>query len=310
MKRRRRSHINGNAASFYSSGVPGWPPRDVYKRQGTPSDEDGDDADKPVCTCAAACSEDAPNGDCPVCREDPADCMGTPSDEDGDDADKPVCTCAAACSEDAPNGDCPVCRENPADCGRAPVVLPDAGSANGLLAAEGAGAPEEPEIVVYFHSNWPDAEDETVVREPVQSDSLYVWLDNPWDVFGSSLDLNTWGFAGWNTQRDGSGRSYASHDKAYIKIYGDGLPIEYHFYAQWDTNSGPMDYRVTLARPKQYTPAALLLFRLWQLVVFARLKAYACLLYTSTDTAASLPLSDMAIATIFSFAHFQLNITL
>ncbi|WP_418706692.1 InlB B-repeat-containing protein [Anaerotruncus massiliensis (ex Liu et al. 2021)] len=213
---------------------------------GTPSDEDGDDADKPVCTCAAACSEDAPNGDCPVCREDPADCMGTPSEGDGDGADKPVCICAAACSEDAPNGDCPVCRENPADCGRAPAVLPDAGSANGLPAAEGADAPEEPEIVVYYHSNWPDAEDETVVSAPVQSDSLYVWLDSPRDVFDSSLDLNTWGFAGWNTQRDGSGRSYASHDKAYIKIYGDGLPIEYHFYAQWDTNSGPMDYRVTL----------------------------------------------------------------
>ena len=86
---------------------------------------------KPVCTCSARCNADAPDEDCPVCREDPADCMGTPSDEDGDDADKPVCTCAAACSEDAPNGDCPVCRENPADCGRAPVVLPDAGSANG-----------------------------------------------------------------------------------------------------------------------------------------------------------------------------------
>ena len=33
---------------------------------------------KPVCTCSARCNADAPDEDCPVCREDPADCMGTP----------------------------------------------------------------------------------------------------------------------------------------------------------------------------------------------------------------------------------------
>ena len=48
---------------------------------GVPTDRDGDDADKFVCTCAIACSEDAPNGDCPVCRENPADCTGKPAVE-------------------------------------------------------------------------------------------------------------------------------------------------------------------------------------------------------------------------------------
>ena len=72
------------------------------------------------------------------------------------------------------------------------------------------------------------------------------WI-TPGGGFGASLELGAWGFAAESRMGRKREKLMLSRGKAYIEIDGDGRGRwKVTDYAQWDTNSGPMDYRVAL----------------------------------------------------------------
>ncbi len=89
---------------------------------------DGVDEQK-KCVCGTACTEDAVNGECPVCAVDYTACAGKADDtennategdgtenENGNLDGQEQCVCETKCVEDAVNGECPVCVVDYAAC--------------------------------------------------------------------------------------------------------------------------------------------------------------------------------------------------
>ena len=61
----------------------------------------GVNAEDPVCTCTAKCTEENKNAECPVCNNDYSACEYI----------QPTCTCTEYCTSQAKNQDCPVCKD-------------------------------------------------------------------------------------------------------------------------------------------------------------------------------------------------------
>lgn len=81
-------------------------------------------AEDTVCSCDALCTQEAYNGECPVCggeNGDPARCAFHAEGETPREASEETCICGTACTRDGMNTDCPVCGAEdavPEDCGK------------------------------------------------------------------------------------------------------------------------------------------------------------------------------------------------
>ena len=107
-------------------------------------------AQEKKCTCAALCTEDAVDAECPVCAEHWESCAFT------EEQPEEKCTCTALCTEGAVDEACPVCAEHWENCACLPEQSEAAKAALALIAALPTVEELQAEILAAYEADTPD----------------------------------------------------------------------------------------------------------------------------------------------------------